>query len=90
VRKVYDYIIIDTPPVLVVPDARVIAQSVDAVLFSVGWDSTSRSQVLQGLRMFEQVNRKVTGVILSKIDPKGLKKYGYGGYGYYAKGYYDN
>ena len=90
VRKVYDYIIIDTPPVLVVPDARVIAQSVDAVLFSVGWDSTTRSQVLQGLRMFEQVNRNVTGVILSKIDPKGLKKYGYGGYGYYAKGYYDN
>lgn len=55
------------------------------------WDATPKSQVLQGLRMFEQVNRKVTGMVLSQIDPKGLKKYGYGGYyGYYAKGYYDN
>jgi len=95
VRQIYDYIVIDTPPVLVVPDARVIAQSVDAVLFSVKWDATPKSQVLQGLRMFEQVNRKVTGMVLSQIDPKGLKKYGYGGkyggyYGYYAKGYYDN
>jgi len=95
VRQSYDYIVIDTPPVLVVPDARVIAQSADAVLFSVKWDATPKSQALQGLRMFEQVNRKVTGMVLSQIDPKGLKKYGYGGkyggyYGYYAKGYYDN
>jgi polysaccharide biosynthesis transport protein len=95
VRQAYDYIVIDTPPVLVVPDARVIAQSVDAVLFSVKWDATPKSQVLAGLRMFEQVNRKVTGMVMAQIDPKGLKKYGYGGkyggyYGYYAKGYYDN
>jgi len=94
-RAAYDYVVIDTPPVLVVPDARVIAQSVDAVLYSVKWDATPKSQVIQGLRMFETVNCKVTGLILSQIDPKGLKRYGYGGkyggyYGYYAKGYYDN
>ena len=94
-RKSYDYIVIDTPPVLVVPDARVIAQSVDAVLFSVKWDATPKNQVLQGLRMFESVNHPVTGLVLAQIDPKGLKRYGYGGkyggyYGYYAKGYYDN
>ncbi len=94
-REAYDYIVIDTPPVLVVPDARVIAQSVDAVIYSVKWDSTHKSQVTQGLHMFEMVNRRVTGLVLSQIDPKGMKRYGYGGkyggyYGYYAKGYYDN
>ena len=94
-RGRYDYVVIDTPPVLVVPDARVIAQSVDAVLYSVKWDATPKGQVAQGLKMFETVNRPVTGLILSLIDPKGLKRYGYGGkyggyYGYYAKGYYDN
>jgi len=88
-RAAYDYVVIDTPPVLVVPDARVIAQSADAVLYSVKWDTTPKNQVLQGLRMFETINQKVTGLVLTQIDPKGLKRYGYGG-GYDSKGYYDN
>jgi len=87
-RAAYDYIVIDTPPVLVVPDARVIAQSVDAVIYSVKWDATPKRQVIQGLQMFETVNSRVTGLVLTLIDPKGLKRYGYGGYD--AKGYYDN
>jgi len=55
-REAYDYVVIDTPPVLVVPDARVIAQAVDAVIYSVNWDSTTRSQVDEGLRQFRSVN----------------------------------
>lgn len=94
-RKAYDYVLIDTPPVLVVPDARVIGSSVDAILYSVRWDETPKGQVEQGLRMFETVNLRVTGLVLSQIDPGKLKRYGYGGkyggyYGYNSKGYYDN
>ncbi|RME18314.1 MAG: polysaccharide biosynthesis tyrosine autokinase [Alphaproteobacteria bacterium] len=84
-RAAYDVVIIDTAPVLVVPDARIIAQSVDAVLFSVKWDATSRQQVNAALRQFETAGRSVTGIVLSLIDPKGMKRYGYGGnYGAYA------
>lgn len=84
-RGRYDAIIIDTPPVLVVPDARIIAQSADAILFTVQWDSTSRTQVEEALRMFENSNQRVTGLILSQISAKGMKRYGYGGsYGAYA------
>lgn len=93
-RETYDAIIIDTPPVLVVPDARVIGQSVDAILYTVKWDSTTRTQVREGLRMFETVNLKVTGLVLGQIDAKGMKKYGYGGeygaYGAYGAKYYHN
>lgn len=93
-RKTYDAIIIDTPPVLVVPDARVIGQSVDAILYTVKWDSTTRTQVREGLRMFETVNLKVTGLVLGQIDAKGMKRYGYGGeygaYGAYGAKYYHN
>lgn len=96
-RAAYDFVIIDTPPVLVVPDARVIGQHVDAILFSVAWDRTQRAQVIAALREFESVNLKVTGIALAQIDPKGMRRYGYGGkygayagYGYgYGKGYYE-
>ena len=89
-RKNYDFIIIDTPPVLVVPDARVIGQSVDAILYTVKWDSTSPRQVQEGLKSFEHVGLKVTGLVLGQINARGMKHYGYGnGYGGYGK-YYDN
>ncbi len=92
-RDTYDTIIIDTPPVLVVPDARIIGQSCDAILYSVKWDDTSRQQVQEGLRQFETVNLKVTGLILNQISPRGMKRYGYGerygAYASYGKSYYD-
>jgi succinoglycan biosynthesis transport protein ExoP len=92
VRNRYDLIVIDTPPVLVVPDARVIGKQVDAVIYAVKWDATAKTQVAAGLNMFESVGVKVTGLVLSQVDPKGLKRYGYGEYGsynYYSS-YYDN
>ncbi|HGG06847.1 MAG TPA: polysaccharide biosynthesis tyrosine autokinase [Aliiroseovarius sp.] len=92
-REAYDYVVIDTAPVLVVPDARIIAQAADAVLYGVKWDKTSRIQVLEGLKQFQVVNIHVTGLVLEQIDPKGMKRYGYGGnygaYSAYGKGYYD-
>jgi len=91
-RKAYDAIIIDTPPVLIVPDSRVIGQSVDAIIYTVKWDSTSRVQVREGLRMFETVNLRIAGLVLSQINPKQMKHYGYGGeygaYGAYGSKYY--
>ncbi|TDE38845.1 GumC family protein [Antarcticimicrobium sediminis] len=94
-RDKYDVVIIDTPPVLVVPDARVIAQSVDAILYSVLWDKTTKSQVAEGLNQFSMLGLGVSGLVLDHIDPKRMKRYGYGGkygsyYGAYTKGYYDN
>jgi Mrp family chromosome partitioning ATPase len=92
-RARYDFIIVDTPPVLVVPDARVVGQAADAIIFAVAWDRTTRNQVTEALRQFATVNVRVTGLALSQISPKGMKRYGYGGrygaYSGYGKAYYD-
>lgn len=94
VREIYDVIIIDTPPVLLVPDARVIAQHADAILFVVRWNWTTVGQVRDGLRMFESVNRKVSGLVLSQINTRQVRKFGdsdtYGLYAPYARSYYRN
>ncbi len=93
-RGRYDFIVIDTPPVLVVPDARIMAQHVDAVLFTVKWDSTTKPQVDESLRLFRDANLRVAGLVLSQISPRGMKRYGYGGkygsYGAYGAKYYTN
>lgn len=92
-RATYDFVIIDTPPVLVVPDARVIGQHCDAIMYSVKWDSTSKAQVRAALNELRAVNLNVSGLVLSQIDAKGMKRYGYGdrggAYGTYGGGYYD-
>ena len=89
-RSKYDYVIIDTPPVLAVPDARVIGRSMDAVIYTVKWDSTSQRQVREGLKSLENVQVRVTGLVLSQINAKGMKKYGYGEtYGAYGD-YHNN
>ncbi|WP_375700197.1 GumC family protein [Pseudophaeobacter sp. TrK17] len=93
-RSKYDIILIDTPPVLVVPDARTIAQHADALVFAVHWDNTSQEQLSEGLKMLASVNIQPTGVVLSQIDMKGMKRYGYGGqygaYSQYGRRYYVN
>lgn len=93
-RQRYDTIIIDTPPVLVVPDARIIAQHVDAMLFVVAWDQTSKGQVEAGLQMFSTSSdgTVVKGLALNKINPRGMRSYGYGdrygAYSTYGRRYY--
>jgi capsular exopolysaccharide synthesis family protein len=88
-RELYDRILIDTPPVLAVPDARVIGQLADVVLYTVRWDHTHRDSVAEGLRLFETIHVPVAGLVLAQIDPKGVKRYGHAGaYGAYDSAYY--
>ncbi|OWV39227.1 GumC family protein [Mameliella alba] len=92
-RKNYDYIIIDTPPVLVVPDARVLGRHADTLLFTVAWNRTSGEQIAESMRQLASVNVPITGLVLSQIDAAGMKRYGYGdrygAYSGYGKAYYD-
>ena len=87
--NLYDVILIDTPPVLLVPDARVIGQHADAILYTVHWDKTPRQQVIAGLRSFQTVGLCVTGMVLSKVNPSLQKSYGHD-HGLDSKGYYHN
>ncbi|PTR39163.1 capsular exopolysaccharide family [Mameliella alba] len=91
-RQEFDYIIIDTPPVLIVPDARLYGQLADCLLMCVAWNRTPNATVIEGLRLLETVNLRPSGLILTQINHKGMSRYGYGygSYGKYAKGYYDS
>ena len=93
VRTRYDLVVIDTPPVLAVPDARIIGHYVDAMVYVVRWNQTTRRQVRQGTSMLTSVGVPIAGYALSQVDPRGMRRYGYDGeYGYDGKAsrYYDS
>jgi len=83
----YDLIILDSPPVLPVPDARLIAMLSDKIVYAVRSASTSSSTVSAGLRLFANMDLKPDGLILTQVTKKG--GYGYSGYGYGSE-YYRN
>jgi len=93
-RSRYDVIIIDTPPVLVVPDARVIGPMADAVIYAIHWNKTTRAQLEEGVHSLQSVDIKISGLSLNQIDMR--KAQNYGGkyselYGYgYGRKYYNN
>ena len=88
-RRAYDVVIIDTPPVLLVPDARVVAKLADAVIYAVEWNATSKRDVTAGLRLMSDGGIRVTGLALTRINVRKLKRYGetigYGSYSTHGK-----
>ena len=87
VRGLYDYVIIDTPPLGLVIDAAILAHHSDASLLVVKAGADKRRTVTKLKEQLEQSGSVFLGVILNKYDIH-LDKYGsygsYGGYGSYG------
>ncbi len=77
---VYDTVIIDTPPLLAVPDALPVAKLAELSLFLVRWRKTTKSNILQGLEMLERVEVRPTGLIMSRIKRNLLSRSSYQDY----------
>ena len=84
-RRNYDRIIIDTPPILPVSDGLVLAMHADTVIFVAKSDATSMRHIKQALDLLLRVNARVTGIVVNKLDIRKARKYSDFGYG----GYYD-
>ncbi len=69
-KEMYDYILLDTPPILPVPDTKILAQMADAVLVVVRWNWTSIDLVTEAVHELEAVTAKPSGIILNQIDVK--------------------
>lgn len=87
--ETYDLVILDTPPVLVVTDPRIIARLADAIVYAVRWDETPRGAVLEGLREMASVSAPLAGLVLTMVDNQKASSYAYEGYGYYRSRYTD-
>jgi len=67
-RTQYDYVFIDTPPVLSVADALVLAPHCDVVVLVARAGVTTRQSLARARNMFRQTRTRVAGVILNAFD----------------------
>jgi polysaccharide biosynthesis transport protein len=65
-RCEYDYVIVDTPAMLVQTDARVIAAFADSIVVVAEWGRTSLNDLRRALRISEAVSSRITGVVINK------------------------
>lgn len=92
-RKQYDLVLIDTPPVMAVADALIIAKYAESIMFVVQWESTAKGIVKTAVKQLQQTGVPIAGAVLTQVDVKRHRGYGYGDQGYYYGGksnYYTN
>ena len=84
----FDWIVIDTPPVLAVTDAVILAPSVTGVVYVVGAEMTRRRLAERAIELIQQANPRSIAVVLNKVDFARNKFYYSRYYGHQYKNYY--
>ena len=82
-KKIFDVIIFDAAPCLVVTDATIIGRLVDSTILVAASSKTRIDDIKEAKRRVEHVGGKIAGVVLNRVKTSG-KKYGYSyNYRYY-------
>jgi succinoglycan biosynthesis transport protein ExoP len=87
-RSCYDWVLIDTPPVLAMADTPVLCPLVDGVVLVVSAEQSPRPAVQRSVDQVLGVGGKIVGVVLNRVDLR-RNSYYYGQYyGEYYRSYY--
>jgi capsular exopolysaccharide synthesis family protein len=86
----FEYIFIDTPPVLLVTDAVALANKVDGTVVVVRHDYTRTSEVKETVTNLEQVGAPILGIVLNGYNERKSTYKKYYKRDYYKKGYYES
>ncbi len=80
--KEFDYIVIDSPPLLLVPDSQIVSACVDGVVLVVRNGKTTAKALKEAKALLDHANANLIGSVLNVVNEKD-SIYGYGyGYGY--------
>jgi len=76
-RQDYDLILLDSPPVQAIAEARILAGIADATLLCVRWCATPRPVVQHTLELLEEAHARVVGCVLTRVDAIAHLRSGY-------------
>jgi capsular exopolysaccharide synthesis family protein len=80
----FDWVIIDSPPVLVVTDSSIVANHASGVVFVVGSDKTGRQAARTAVEQLDATNARIIGSVLNRVN---LARHQYYYSSYYRKEY---
>ncbi|MDZ4132547.1 MAG: CpsD/CapB family tyrosine-protein kinase [Dethiobacteria bacterium] len=78
----YDYVILDSPPMLQIADASILSRLADATLMVIGYGETTKEEAIKMHQQLHMAKANVIGVVINGIPPH-QNPYGY--YGYYQE-----
>lgn len=82
-REQYEYVIVDTPPLLAVSDPSAVAPRVDGVLLAVRVSKNARPNAERAREILMNLGARIFGVVVIGTSPDGQTD-SYGGYYYYS------
>jgi exopolysaccharide transport family protein len=89
-REIYDYILVDLPPMLPLVDVQAAAHMFDAYVLVTEWGRTTLHEVERAVSLSPLLAERLLGVVLNKVDVRAMRRFeGYVGrsvYPYYGAG----
>ena len=85
---VYDYVVLDLPPVGAVVDAVSVSRELDGMLVVIRENTCPRGLLSECISQMNYANINILGFVINGALEGSGKKYQYNKYGYYNKGYY--
>jgi capsular exopolysaccharide synthesis family protein len=82
VREQYDFVLVDTPPLLAVTDASVVAARVDGVLLVIRVSKNGRPQAVRAKEILNTLGASMLGVVVNALDHRAEAVYGFEHYHY--------
>jgi exopolysaccharide transport family protein len=76
-RGQFDFVVIDSPPLVPLVDARALAELSDRIVLAIRWDATPQEVVGQALETLAPCHDRVLGTVLTRVDLRRLRFYDY-------------
>ena len=77
VSKEYDMVLFDSPPIVAVTDAAILAQEVDGVILVLASGEVNKDYAQRAKELLDKVGAKILGAVLNKVDLKTSEYYYY-------------
>lgn len=80
----FDYVVIDSPPILLVTDAAVVGKRTNGVLLVAASGSTRKQSLAGAVTSLQAAGGHLRGIVMTMLPTKGPDSYAYGAYGAYG------